>query len=62
MTMLMRFQKIELLTTEQSDLKIKYLERHYRTVPNDLRFWLFMHFKKVSLERDCFQPIKWQEI
>ena len=25
-----------------------------RTVPNDLRFWLFMHFKKVSLKETVF--------
>ena len=25
-----------------------------RTVPNDLRFWLFMHFKKVSRKETVF--------
>ena len=27
---------------------------NFRTVPNDLRFWLFMHFKKVSRKETVF--------
>ena len=36
-----------------SDLDISSMI-YKRTVPNDLRFWLFMHFKKVSRKETVF--------
>ena len=38
----------------ESPSSVKLNFRYVGTVPNDLKFWLFVHFKKVSWKKTVF--------